>query len=68
MKKLWESLKVEPVDSKVRRCESNWLRRVTRMNSSRMANIVLNCRPNGRIIDQMDEEDWKISEGIVRRG
>jgi len=43
-----EELKAEPVDQKLRRYKSNWLRHVTRMDSSRMARIVLNCRPNGR--------------------
>jgi len=31
-----EEIKVEPVDGKLRRCKSNWLRHVTGMNSSRM--------------------------------
>ena len=43
-----EELKLEPADEKLRRQKSNWLRHVTRMDSSRMAKIVLNCRPNGR--------------------
>jgi hypothetical protein len=43
-----EELKAEPVDEKLRRYKSNLLRYVTRMNSSRMEKIVLNCRPNGR--------------------
>jgi len=42
-----EELKAEPVDQKLRRCKSNWLQRVTKTNS-RMPNIMLNCRPNGR--------------------
>jgi hypothetical protein len=42
-----KELKVEPVDLKLRRYKSNWLRLVTRMNRSRMAKIMLNCRPNG---------------------
>jgi hypothetical protein len=44
-----EELKVEPVDKKVRRYKSNWLRNVTRRNSSRMAKIVLNCRPGDNL-------------------
>jgi hypothetical protein len=43
-----EELKAEPVDRKLRRYKSNLLRHVTRMDSSRMANGMLNCRPNGR--------------------
>jgi len=36
-------LKVEPVDEKLRRYKSNWLRHGTRMNSCRLAKILLNC-------------------------
>jgi hypothetical protein len=43
-----EELKPDPVEEKLRRYKLNCLRHVTRMNSSRMAKIVLNCRPNGR--------------------
>jgi hypothetical protein len=43
-----EWLKAEPVDRKRRRYKSNLLRQVTRMNSSRMSDGMLNCRPNGR--------------------
>ena len=43
-----EVLKVEPVDEKLRRYKSNWLRHVTGMNKKRMPKIMLNCRPNGR--------------------
>jgi len=41
-----EGLKVVPVDEKLRRCKSNWLRHVTRMKSNRMTKIMLNYRPN----------------------
>ena len=41
-------LKAEPVDDKLGRYKSNWLRHVTRMNSRRMLKIMLNSRPNGR--------------------
>jgi len=41
-------MKVERVDEKRRRCKSNWLRHVTRMNSNRMAKIILTCGSNGR--------------------
>jgi len=49
-KQILEELKVEPDDQKLRRYEykSKWLRNITRMNSSRMPEIVLNCRPIGR--------------------
>jgi hypothetical protein len=43
-----EEMKVERVDEKRRRCKSNWLRHVTRMNSNRMPKIILTCGPNGR--------------------
>ena len=43
-----EELKVEPVDENLRRYKSNWLRHVTRMNSNRMPQIMLNYRPNRR--------------------
>jgi len=41
-------VKVEPAEEKLRRYKSNWLGHVARMNSNRMAKIVLNYRPNGR--------------------
>jgi hypothetical protein len=41
-------MKVEPVAKKLKRYKSNWLRHVTRMDSSRMAKIKLNFRLNGR--------------------
>jgi hypothetical protein len=40
-----EEIKSEPVYRKLRRFKSNLLRHVTGMDSSRMAEIVLNCRP-----------------------
>ena len=43
-----EELKAELVDEKLRRYESNLLRHVTGTNSSGMAKVVLNCRPNAR--------------------
>ena len=43
-----EGLKVEPVDEKLRRYKSNWLRHVKRMNNNGMTKVMLNCRPNGR--------------------
>ena len=43
-----EESKVEPVDKKLRRYKSNWLRHVTRINSSTMTKVLLNYRPNGR--------------------
>jgi hypothetical protein len=43
-----EELKVEPIDEKLRRYKSNWLRHVTRMNNNRVSKIMLNCKPNGR--------------------
>ena len=43
-----EEMKVEPVNRKLRRYKPELLRHVTRTNSSRMPNVVLNCRPNSR--------------------
>jgi hypothetical protein len=43
-----EGLKAEPVEEKLRKYKSKWLRHVTRMNSNRMPKIVLNYRTNGR--------------------
>jgi hypothetical protein len=43
-----QGLRKEPVDEQLRRYKSNWLRHATRMNSSRMSKIMLNCRPTGR--------------------
>jgi len=43
-----EDLEVEQFEGKLRRCKSDWLRRVTRMNSGRMTKIMLDYRPNGR--------------------
>ena len=45
---IWGDLKTEPADEKLRRYKSNCLRHVTRMNSTRVAKIMLNFRPNGR--------------------
>ena len=33
---IWEKLKVETIDEKLRRYKSNWLRHVQRMNSNKM--------------------------------
>jgi hypothetical protein len=41
-----ERMKVEPVDEKLRRYKSNWLRHVTRMKKI-MPKIMLNYRQNG---------------------
>jgi hypothetical protein len=43
-----KGLKVKLVDQKLRRYKSNWLRHGTRMDSSSMSKLMLNCRPNGR--------------------
>jgi hypothetical protein len=42
-----EELKEEPVDEKLRRYKSNWLRQATNMNS-RMSKIILNYESNGQ--------------------
>jgi len=46
IEEILEEVQLQPVDGKLRRYKSEWLRRLARMNSSRMAKIVLNCRPN----------------------
>jgi hypothetical protein len=43
-----EEPKVEPVDEKLTRNKSNFLRRVTRMNKNRMPKIMQNFKPDGR--------------------
>jgi hypothetical protein len=43
---IWEEMKVEPVGEKLSRYKSNWLRHVTRMNSNRVPEIVLNFWQN----------------------
>jgi hypothetical protein len=43
-----EELKVEPVDEKLIRYKSNWLRHVARMKNKNMSKIMLNCEPKGR--------------------
>ena len=62
-----EELKVEPAGKETGRHKSNWLRHVTTVDSSRMANIKLNCRPNGRrrlgrpLKGQLDEAETGLS-------
>jgi hypothetical protein len=48
MKENLEELKVEPVDGKLRKNKSHWLRHVTMWNNNRMPKIMLNYRPDGR--------------------
>jgi hypothetical protein len=43
-----EELKVEKKKEKLRRCNSNSLRYVTRMNKNGSPKIMLNCGSNGR--------------------
>jgi len=45
---IFEELKVEPVNQKLRRYKSNWLRLIKRMNNNRMRKLMLNYRPAGR--------------------
>jgi hypothetical protein len=45
---IFEDLKVEPVDEKLRRYKSNWLLHVASTNKKRMPKLMLNYRPNGR--------------------
>jgi hypothetical protein len=43
---IFEAVKVEPVDEKLRRYKSNWLRHVTRTENNRMPKIMWNFIPN----------------------
>jgi len=47
-KGILEDLKVEPVEGKLRRHNSNWLRHVTRMNNNSLPEVMLNYGPSGR--------------------
>jgi hypothetical protein len=47
MKKIWKSLKIEPVNEKLRSYSSHWLRHVTRMNN-RIKKEMGSFRRNGR--------------------
>ena len=57
-----EEMKVEPLDEKLRRNKSSWLRHATRMNKNRVRKITLNFRPNGK------KTTWKTYEEYSRRG
>jgi hypothetical protein len=48
-----EDIKVEPVDEKLRKYKSNWLRNVARLKNMRVPKIMMNYRPN----DEDDLED-----------
>jgi len=43
-----EELQAEPVDEKLRRHKSNWLLHLTRMNTNKVPELMLNYIPNGR--------------------
>jgi len=50
-----EQVKEEPVDEKLRRYKSNWLRHVTRMNNNRMPNgQILLGRPLKILLDEAE--------------
>jgi len=51
MKKTWKSLKIEPVNEKLRSHRSHWLRHVTRMGNNRMPK-----KEKCGILDEMDED------------
>jgi len=59
---IFEELKVETVDEKLRRYKSNWLRHATRTNSKRLPKIMLNYRSN------IKKKTWKTSEKTIRPG
>ena len=54
-----EDLEVEPVDEKLKRYKSNWLRHVTRLNN-RMPKIMLNSTG-------WKTTTWETFEGTIRR-
>jgi len=61
--------KVEPVDGKLRRCKSNLLRHVTRMNSNRMPKIMLNFRSNRRRrLGRQLKRSKQVYRGLTRDG
>jgi len=43
-----EEMKVEPIDEKLRKYKSNWLRHVKRKKNNMMPKIILNYRSNGQ--------------------
>jgi uncharacterized protein YfaT (DUF1175 family) len=43
-----KKLKAEPVEEKLRRHKSKWLRHATRINNNSMPKIMLNYKQNGR--------------------
>jgi hypothetical protein len=60
-----EGLKLEPVDEKPRRYNSNWLGHVTRMNKNRIIKIMLNYRTTKTTRKTFDET---IRRGLARGG
>jgi len=43
---IFEEVRVEPVNEKLRTYKSNWLRQATRIKNNRMPKIMWNFRPN----------------------
>jgi len=56
-----EELQVEPVDEKLGRYKSNWLRHVPRISNKRNPKIILNYRP------KWTKTTWKTLEVTIRR-
>jgi hypothetical protein len=68
LNKFWEEFKVEAVDKKLRRYKSNWLRHAAVMNSNRITEIMLNCRPDGRrgLGSPMKRLSYEVETGLSR--
>jgi hypothetical protein len=68
-----EEQQVEPVDDKLRRHKSNWLRRLTRMDTNKMPKLMLNYIPDERrrlerpLTRQLDEAELGLSRPNSRR-
>jgi len=68
-KDILAELKVEPVDEKLRRYKSNWLRHVRRMNSNRIPKIMLNYRSNIRRLGRpLEIRLDQVETGLLRPG
>ena len=70
---LKRTVKVKSVDEKLRRYKSNCLRYLTKMNDSRMPEIMLYYRPNGRRrlgepLKKLLDEVEQVYQGLTRDG
>jgi hypothetical protein len=68
-----EEIKVEPVDEKLRKYKSNWLRHVARLKNKRVPKIMLIYRPNGRRrlgrpLKRLSDEAEAVCQGLTGDG